>query len=480
MKALFISIALVISASVFSQNQTEQTKIKDYLDSTLQNKNTLLISNALQNVTASDIYQSELLFSTSYQDGHNILQLQYFIKTADKLIAFKDRNDLLASSAFIKSLNAKKFKLKTEDDGVAFQSLLKLLDNERGLGFFIEDNTWYFNRETRFGETMAYVVTTANNGQISTIVYENDLKKTLPETLLQSGETIDFTGSGAVISKKDSAFMHQYLLDNVNYEFEITALNFYSLNTISTLSINKCNLKVTEGEEGNSFTNNIPYMLISNNGEYIKTSIDGLLEMPIFLNSLQKKYTLKTEDDARLFQYVLDDLSPVSKFDIELKTFYKKDNMWFFVREKRFDDLKGFIVLIDSKNKVNHIEYTTISEESIIRLKMKDPSFKVDYKFKLAQPTTNKVTLQKGEGLNIEVSFDEAVVNASGCWILTRRDGSDSGTYAGNNLHSPYKQDITGMSLEGNHHVFEYFLLKNETMNAEDALSTITVEVEIK
>ena len=36
------------------------------------------------------------------------------------------------------------------------------------------------------------------------------------------------------------------------------------------------------------------------------------------------------------------------------------------------------------------------------------------------------------------------------------------------------------MSLEGNHHIFEYFLLKNETMNAEDALSTITVEVEIK
>lgn len=480
MKALLISLTLIMSVSVFSQNQTEQTKIKDYLESTLLNKNTLLISNTSQNVLAADIYQSELLFSTSHQDGHNILQLQYFIKTANQLVAFKDRNDMLASSAFIKSLNAKKFKLKTEDDGVAFQSVLKLLDYEYGLGFFINNNTWYFIRDKRFDEIKAYVVTTDNSGQISKIVYEDELKKALPETLLQPRKTIDYTDSEAVISKKDSAFMHHYLLDNVNYEFEISPLNFYSLNKISTLSVNKCNLKVTEGEEGNSFTNNTPFMLVSNNGEYIKTSIDGLLEMPIFLNSLQKKYQLKSEDDARLFQYVLDDLSPVSKFDIELKTFYKKDNMWFFVREKRFDDLKGFILLVDNKNKVSHIEYSTISKESILRLKMKDPNFKADYKFKLVQPTTNKVTLKKGEGLSIEVSFDEAMVNASGCWILTRRDGNDSGTYAGNNLHAPYKQGITGMSLENQYHTFEYFLMKSGSDNIEDALSNIKVEVEIE
>lgn len=478
MKSILTFIALIISISVHSQNNAEQTKIKNYLESTLLNKNTLLVNNASQNVTASDIYQNELHFSTSHQDGHNILQLQYFIKIDNKLTAYRDRNDMLASSEFIKSTNM--FTLNTKDDGIAFQSVLKLLDFERGQGFFIENNSWYFIRETRFGEKKAYVVTTDNKGQISTIVYKDELKKTLPKPLLQSGETIDYSDSEAIISKKDSAYMHQYLLDNVIYEFEISPLNFYSLNKISTLSINKCNLKVTEGEEGNSYTNNTPFMLVSNIDEYIKTSVDGLLEMPIFLNSLQKKYKLKTEDDARLFQYVLDDLLPVSKFDIELKTFYRKDNMWFFVREKRFDDLYGFIILVDDKNKVSYIEYTTISEESIIRLKMKDPNYKIDYKFKLVQPIANKVTLKKGEDLSIEVSFDAAVVNASGCWILAKRDGRDSRTYAGNNLKSPFIQNITGMSLENQFHTFEYFLLKNETLDPKDALCSIKVEVEVK
>ena len=480
MKTLLTSVALLLCVTVFGQNQKEQTKIKDYLESTVQNKNIVLISSTSQNVTAADIYQSELTFSTGKYDGYDILKLQYFLKAGKELKVFSDRNDLLASNAFIKSINATNFKLKTEADGVAFQSVLKLLDHERGSGFFIEDNSWYFNRGTRFGETKAYIITTDNKGQILTIEYTDELKKTLPETLLQSGETVDYAVSEATISKKDSDYMHQYLLDNVNYEFEVSPLNFYSLNNISTISLNKCNLKVTEGDEGNSFTNNTPFMLVSNKGEFIKTSVDGLLEMPIFLNSLQKKYTLKTEADARLFQYVLDDLSPVSKSDIEIKTFYKKDNMWFFIREKRFDDLYGYILLINKKNKVSYMEYTTISEESIIRLKMKDPNYKVDYKFKLVEPNTNKVTLKKGEGLSVEVSFDAAVVNAAGCWILARRDGHNSRTYAGNSLESPFKQGITGMSLENQFHTFEYFLMKSGTDNIEDALSTIKVEVEVK
>lgn len=480
MKTLLISLLTLISVSAFSQNNAERIKINDYLKSTLLNKNTLLISSASQNVTASDIYQSELLFSTSPQDGHNIIKSQYFLKTGNKLIAFKDRNNMLASSEFVESIKSKKFKLITEDDGVAFQSLLKLLDFKNGLGFFIEDNTWYFIRNKFFDDIEAYVVTTDKKGEIANIVYENKLKKALPETLLQAGKIIDYPYSEADISKKDSDFMRNYLFDTTNYEFEITPLNFYSINKISSISINKCNLKVTEGEEGNSFTNIIPFVLVSSNNEYIKSSIDVLLETPLFLKSLQEKYTLKTEDDARLFQYVLDDLSPVSKFDIELKTFYKKDNMWFFVREKRFDDLNGYILVVDDKNKVSYLEYTTISEESILRIKMNDPNFKADYKFKLVQPASNKVTLKKGEGLSVEISFDADMVNATSAWILTKRDGVDAGMRASTSMESPFTDVITGMSLENQHHTFEYFLLKNEERGTENALDKITIEIDVE
>jgi hypothetical protein len=222
-------------------------------------------------------------------------------------------------------------------------------------------------------------------------------------------------------------------------------------------------------------------MLVSSNDEYIKqASVNGLLEMPLFLKSLQEKYTLKTEDDARLFQYVLDDLTPVSSFDIELKTFYKKDNMWFFIREKSFDDLKGYILVVDDKNKVSYMEYATISEESILRIKMKDPKYKIDYKFKLVNPTTNEVTLKKGEGLSVEISFDEDMVNAKGCWIMTRFDGRDGGMYAGSSIESPYTDGMTGMSLENQSHTVEYFLLENGAEDTEDALGVIKVEIEFE
>ncbi|UMB59821.1 hypothetical protein MHL31_12125 [Lutibacter sp. A80] len=480
MRTLFILFFAFVNITAFSQNNAEQAKIKDYLESTLLNKNTILISKTSQNIVASDIFQSELLFSTNHHDGHNIIQLQYFIKTEGKLIAFKDRNDMLASSEFLESIKSKKFKLITENDGVAFQSVLKLLDFQRGLGFFTEENTWYFIRDKFFDDIKAYIVTTDNKGQILSIIYQDELKKTLPETLLQAGENIDSTNSEASISTKDNDFMHNYLLAHVNYEFEVTPLDFHSLNKISTISLNKCNLKITEGEPGNSWTNNIPFMLISNNNEYIKSSVDGLLEMPIFLNSLQEKYTIETEDDARLFQNVLDDIAPVSQFGIELKTFYKKDNMWFFVREKRFDDLYGYILIVDDKNKVSYIEYAIISEEGILRLKMKDPNYKVDYKFKLEQPTTTKVKVKQGEDLYVEISFDANMVNAAGAWILTQRDGEDAGMYAGTSIDSPFTKRITGAALENQFHTYEYYLLKNGSEDTKNALGKIKIEIEVE
>jgi len=482
MRKIILSIALFISVTAFAQNNVEQAKIKKYLESTIQHTNKIIISNTSQQVLAADIIESSLTFNTGDKYSFNTIKEQYFIKSANKLTAFSYTNDMLASNEFIESIKTKKFKLNTEDDGVAFQSMLKLMDNERGLGFFKEDNIWYFIRSKFFDDIKAYVVSTDKKGQISKVSYVDELEKTLPETLLKPGETIQNTDAQkATISKKDSAFMNSYLLDKVNYVFEITPLDFYSINKISTISLNKCALKVTEGEEGMSSTSIISCMLVSNDNEYIKqSSVDGLLEMPLFLKSLQDKYTLKTEDDARLFQYVLDDLSPVNKSDIELKTFYKKDNMWFFVREKPFDDYKGYILVVDENNKVSYMEYAKISEESILRIKMKDPNYKIDYKFKLVKPATNKVTVKQGEGLSVEITFDADMVNAKGAWILTRFDGRNAGMCAGTSIDSPYTDGIAGGALENSSHTVEYFLLKNGSEDIEQALDVIKIEIEVE
>jgi hypothetical protein len=142
--------------------------------------------------------------------------------------------------------------------------------------------------------------------------------------------------------------------------------------------------------------------------------------------------------------------------------------------------LKGYILIVDEENKVSYMEYATISEESILRIKMKDPIYKVDYKFKLVKPATNKITVKQGEGLRVEISFDADMVNAKGCWIMTRFDGRDGGMYAGSSIESPFTDGMTGMSLENSNHTVEYFLLKNGGTDIENALGVIKIEIEVE
>lgn len=479
---VLLSLFTFCLSTGFAQNDKGQLETKKYLESTIDYSNEILIGSTSQKVLASDIIESKLTFSTGDKHSYGTIKQQYFIKSGSKLTPFSYQNEMMASSEFIESIKSKKFKLNTEKDGIAFQSMLKLFDNERGLGFFKEGNMWYFIRSKFFSKIRAYVVTTDKKGQISKVVYVDELEKDLPETLLKAGEVEqDNNIEKNTISKKDSAYMHRFLLENANYTFEIAPLNFYSVNKISSISINKCNMIITHGEKGMSSSLIKSFMLVSNNDEYIKkASINDLLEMPLFLESLQKKYKIDTEEDARLFQYVLDDLSPVSRSDIELKKFYKKDNMWIFVREKRFDDLKGFILVLDDKNKVSYMEYATISEESMLRIKMKNPSFKVDYKFTLVKPATNKITVKQGQGLSVEISFDADMVNAKGCWIMKRFDGRDNGMYAATTLKSPYTTGITGGALENRSHTVEYFLLKSGAEDTDDALGVIKIEITVE
>lgn len=481
MKKLIILIFLLLNVSVFCEETAEQKKINKYLLSTVQLKNKQIVSSKSQSISISDIIEGSLTFSTGDANAYNTIKAEYFLKSNNKLISFSDINTLIASKEFIASIKAKKFNLKTEDDAVAFQSFLKLIDNERGLGYFKEDNTWYFIRSKFFKRVRACIVKTDKMGQVAEISIADELKKAVPEKLLKVGETtFNANSKKSIVSKKDSIFIYNSLKSNSNYTFEVSPLDFYSLNKISTISISNCAMKVTEGVENMSSTSITRFMLVSNNNEYIKkTSINDLFKMPLFIKSLQKKYTIKTKEDARLFQYILDDLEPISQSDIALKTFYKKDNMWVFVREKRFDDIKGYIVLLDDKNKVSYMEYTEISEESFLKIKMRDPNFKVDYKFKLVKPATNKVTLKRGEGLSVEISFDEDAVNAKGCWIKTEMDGRGGGMYAGTSIKSPYRDGMTGMSLENNSYTIKYFLMDNGDKDTKNALDSIIVDLKI-
>ena len=362
---------LAVTNFSLAQNSAETEKIIKYLESTIEYNGVLLFSGTSQEVVALDIIQNRLIFETGEKYG-SILRQQYFINSGNKLKPFKTVNDILSSNEFIESIKIKKFKLNTEEDGVAFQSMLKEIDGESGLGFFKENNSWYFIRTKFFDDFRAYVVVTDTKGQISSIVYKKKLMKEVPEMLQKIGVYIpqNKDSEKKIISKKDSTYMHNYLLDKVNCVFEISPRKFYSVNKKSDPSIFECAFKITNDDDS---TSKHRFMLVSNDKEYLKPSGDEILKMPFFLEYLQEKHKIKTEEDGRLFQDLLDDLTPVSKSNNDFKTFYNKENIWVFVREKSFGDLKGYVLKIDIKYKVSYIEYTTISDENIERIKKEKP-----------------------------------------------------------------------------------------------------------
>lgn len=359
-----------------AQDSPETEKIIKYLESTIEYRDKIIVSNTSQEVVELDIIKNKLIFETGESYG-SIIREQYFINSGNKLTPFKTTNDILSSNEFIESIKIKKFKLNTEEDGVAFQSMLKLIDAEGGFGFFKENNTWYFIRSKFFDDIRAYVVVTDTKGQISSIVYKKKLMKEVPKILQRIGEYIPQNKDleKNIISKEDSTYMHNYLLDKVNCVFEISPRKFYSVNKKSTPSIFECTYTISKDDES---TSKRRFMLVSNDKAYLKPSGDEILKMPFFLEYLQEKHKIKTEEDGRLFQDLLDDLIPVSKSNNNVKTFYNEESIWVFVREKRFGDLKGYILKIDVKYRVSYLEYTAISDENIARIKKKDPNYKVD------------------------------------------------------------------------------------------------------
>lgn len=368
----------------------ETEKITKYLENTIEYSHLLMAS---QKVLAIDIIKTGLTISFDKRSDE-ILQEQYFIKSDNKLTPYKTLNDMLSSNEFIENLKSKKYKLNTEQDGAAFQSMLTVINPKSGLGFFKENNIWYFVRSKFFSDIEVIVVSTDKKGQITSVVYKKKLRKEVPaktpktkaSEMAEAAEKLSLFSSDKkeqgmdlekrTISKKDSTYMHNYLLDDLNYFFEVSPHSLNSVNKIATISVYKCALKITDEVA----IGRRPFLLVVNNNEYTKQpSGDMVLKMPLFLKSLQEKYKLKTEEDARLFMNLLDDLELFrGGFYDDIKTFYKKENMWIFVRKKGFDGLEGYILKVDKNQRISYIEYIAISDENIARIKKIDPNFKVD------------------------------------------------------------------------------------------------------
>lgn len=179
-------------------------------------------------------------------------------------------------------------------------------------------------------------------------------------------------------------------------------------------------------------------------------------------------FKLKTDADAKLFQNFLNEME--SK--IENVRFYKKDGFFLFVRDKSFDEESGYIVKTNKNGQIERIASSGFSEKDILRFRMQDPNFKVDYGFKLNKPTETVFSFVKddldfaagelGERqyIEVEIEFNEKAVNAMGAWIMTRFNGSNYGIFASTDMKSPFTETIPVNELEQGNHKVEFLLLR--------------------
>lgn len=171
--------------------------------------------------------------------------------------------------------------------------------------------------------------------------------------------------------------------------------------------------------------------------------------------------------------------------------FYKKDDLWLFVRDESFGEENGYIVQTNKKGNIVRLSYSGFTETDILRFRMQAPNFKIDYNFELEKPATTTINYKKDdlinaaaergeyEYLNVEIAFNALAVNAKGAWILTRFNQQNEGMSAGSNMVSPFTDNIPITELPTGKHQIEYLLL-NPGQQIDNPLGKIILNINIE
>lgn len=469
LKQLFIGIFLISFIIGHSQSDDQKMAIFNYLESTKLITIKQIADNNLSQISDATIYNADLAFDLENSGYGNSVNPAYFIKTRTENIAYRNVTDILTSDIFIKSLNG--FSLKTNEDALLLQSVLLLFDNESfNDGFFQQDNHWTFVRRSFFERAELILVSTDDKGKITAIEFKEERNMPAYESTA-AGESHKSEPIITKIPEKDSLEMLNYLTTGINYEFKIVETIYPELKPISNADFYRIELSVnqTEGNESYSMTMESNLMAYQNQF-YTTTSNENLLTSSLFSQSIKPDYVIENNSDATNFESILDILLPIYPGRETCKSHKKMaDDMWAFTRDIAFDQATGWIVQLNDKNQIKALTNGDISEANVLRLRMQDPDFTVDYGFQLKAPKTTDISIYEGDKMEIEIAFNELPVNAAGAWIMTRFNGQNVGIMASTQMTSPFYEEVPSQELTKGEHVLEYLLL----MPGEDTDNTL-------
>lgn len=459
MKQRFSQIIVSLTAIlVFSIKCVAVTKEfeepRQYLEKAVKTNVNCLLAGTTQEVFSADLFSAVLAINLGNQYNDAAIIEAYVLRSGNSNSIFTSVNELLKSPEFTTGFN-KKFRLTTEEDGILFRSLMYNLDNETRGWFYKEGNRWYFVKSDFFGDISGYVVTTNTKGQIQEIEYQNKLEITKPAETWGTASNVRFEKPGKdYISESEKKNIGSELSEYASYSFELSALTIPQIDNVKLFN---AALVVVETYDGGQSSFKRPFMLLQKGTSYeVIESKEKLLKSELFASVVMPVFPLHSEEDAKQFQKFLDGITEVQE---DVKANYKKEDIWFFIRSKSFDELYGYMVKVNPDGSIKYWDYTEISDEAVLKFRMKDPDFKVDYAFELNQPKNTVVEISESENVEVEITFNAEAVNAMGAWILTMVNSEKVGMSASTSMESPFTDAIPGSYLKQGTHLIEYLLL---------------------
>jgi len=473
LKPLWIVLMFFMVSVVSAQNNSREAEA--YMNNRVKKVNKVLRDRIKQKILDADIIEAKLAVNLGDRYNDADIATGYFIEKGKKLTMFRSLSEIISSSELIEAFS-KKFTLKTEQNGIEFRSLLFALDNETRGKFFQKDSKWYFIKSEFFGDVSGYEVTADAKGHVTSIA-AFDKKMELPDQQMGSASNILFKKSDRdYLSAADKKLIKQELgRAVVSYVFRMKKIDIPGVEL--NLNIYDSELEIQTKEYGVISASKYSFVLLAKDGKYSTVkSKSKIMDDKLFADAIKEKYNIKNNAEARVFQDFLDILRPAKE---EVKEFYKKEDIWFFVRKKKSDNLYAYMVKTTKNGDIKYMDYSEINDERILKFKMKDSDFKVDYAFKLITPGNNKITLKESDEIPVKITFNADAVNASGAWILTRVDGKSTGMMASTSMESPFTDEIPAKYLGKGTHTVEYLLVP-PGQKIDNPYGKVTLEVTVK
>lgn len=456
--------------------QVKETDVIRFLESKKTFKVEQLCNAALTEVSTALLLKGKLLFNLEENSWTNPVKERYFFGSGKSLATYASALDIIQSEAFLKSLRTG-FVLKSVDDACKFQSVLGFFDDhQRSGGFFQKDHSWYFIRNQFFERIEHFKVETDAKGTITAIHYASSMDTEVPADLSGKGDQSGRKADGRYpVEKADSLKLLQQMNQLVNYRFEVNKPEQEAITKVSGASLFEGQLIFTVQEGEFAYEQSRDFNVIAYNGEYeVVTSKQGILKGHLFSQSMRKQ-PLRSNTNAVELVNAFSSWHPCSISDPQPE---HQDNIWFLPWEQAEEVASGYMIKVNDKGLIQYIDYASFSPSDILKFKMKDPDFKVDYNFSLTTPMETPVNLTVGNNLPVSIQFNEDAVNAVGGWILTRFNGKPVGMKAGTSMEAPFMDEVPDKVLTQGQHLLEYLLLP-PGKSTEHPLGIIKIEINV-